>query len=162
MDKTLLGSWWQPQQGCILSFSRFFEEKVYRVVYSAPGKHLGEGCLIDNGRSAAFEGRLVKINGSQFLDLFPADRQSHDHELLLHSVYKLKLLGDTLSLVPLDEDWIRRQSQLDQVEVSASSGDKSVALTADTGSLQRLVSDNADNSDAFNPANQITFHKRED
>ena len=160
MDKSLLGTWWQPEAGCTLTLSRFFEEKVYRVVYAAPPARAGGGCLIDSGRSASFEGRLVKINGYQFLDLYPADREKQHHVLELHSIYKVSRLGDTLSLVPLDYEWMKAQWKENKLAAPAKEGENSLVLTMNTEDLRTFVSDHASNDEAFNPGKQIVFHKR--
>lgn len=160
MDKSLLGTWWQPEAGCTLTLSRFFEEKVYRVAYAAPPNRAGGGCLIENGRSAAFEGRLVKLNGYQFLDLYPADRETQHHDLALHSIYKVNRLGDRLSLVPFDFEWMKTQWRENKLSAPAKEGENSLVLTLDTDALQHFVSDHAASDEAFNPGKQITFHKR--
>jgi len=160
VDKSLIGTWWQPEAGCSLTLSRFFEEKVYRVVYAAPPNKAGGGCLIDSGRSAAFEGRLVKLNSYQFLDLYPADRETQHHDLALHSIYKVTRLGDRLTLVPFDYEWMKTQWSENKLSAPAKEGDNSLVLTLDTEALQRFVSDHAADDEAFNPGKQIVFHKR--
>lgn len=181
-EKSMLGTWWQPEAGCTLTLSRFYEEKVYRVVYSAPAKRGGGGCLIDEGRSASFEGRLVRFNGYDFLDLLPTDREKQQHhELLLHSFYKVTRLGDRLTLIPLDNDWVKAQWR--QHRVTATTQDQSqqsrgvviedeegktggssstLVLTMETDALQRFVSDHADDEEAFPPGKGIVFHKRQE
>ena len=162
MDKALLGTWWQPESGCTLTLSRFYEEKVYRVVYAAPKNRNGDGCFIEDGRSASFEGRIVKLNGSQFLDLFPVDREKQHHDLALHSIYKVSRLGDKLSLVPLDDEWVKAQWRDHRLAAPTKEADNTIVLTDDTDTLQRLVSENADNDEAFRPGKAIAFNKRAD
>lgn len=161
-DKALLGAWWQPEAGCTVTLSRFYEEKYYRLVYAAPPKKTGGGCLLDAGRSAGFEARMIRINGTQFMDLYPVDREKLHHDLSLHSFYKVKTLGDTLTLIPMDYDWAKAQWQQSKLDVPAREGDDSLVLTADTDALQKLVADHADDAEAFAPKRQLVFHRRTD
>src|SRR5689334_21541069 len=89
-DKALLGAWWQPDAGCTVTLSRFHQEKMYRLVYAAPAKKSGGNCLLEAGRSAAFEALMIELNGTRFMDLYPVDREKLHHDLSLHSFYKVK------------------------------------------------------------------------
>lgn len=161
-DKALLGTWWQPEAGCTVTLSRFYEEKTYRLVYAAPSRKTGGGCLLDSGRSAAFEARMIELNGTRFLDLYPVDREKLHHDLSLHSFYKVKTLGDTLTLVPMDFDWAKTQWQQSKLGVPAREGDESLVLTGDTEALQRLVAEHSDDDEAFASKRQLVFHRRTD
>ncbi len=161
-DKALLGSWWQPEAGCTVTLSRFYEEKMYRLVYAAPSRKTGGGCLLDAGRSAAFEARMVQLNGTRFMDLYPVDREKLHHDLSLHSFYKIKTLGDTLTLVPMDFDWAKAQWQQSKLGISAREGDESLVLTGDTEELQKLVAEHSDDDEAFSGKHQLVFHRRTD
>jgi hypothetical protein len=161
-DKALLGSWWQPEAGCTVTLSRFYDEKYYRLVYAAPPKKMRGDCLLEAGRSAAFEGRLIQLNGTRFLDLYPVDREKLHHDLSLHSFYKIKTLGDTLTLMPMDFDWAKAQWQQSKLGISAREGDESLVLTGDTEDLQKLVAEHSDDDEAFSGKHQLVFHRRTD
>jgi hypothetical protein len=161
-DKALLGSWWQPEAGCTVTLSRFYEERYYRLVYAAPPKKMGGGCLLDSGRSAAFEARLIELSGTRFLDLYPVDREKLHHDLSLHSFYKVKVLGDALTLIPMDFGWTKSQWQQSKLGIAAREGDDSLVLTGDTDALQKLVSDHSDDDEAFSTKKQLVFHRRTD
>lgn len=161
-DKALLGTWWQPEAGCTVTLSRFYEEKVYRLVYAAPSNKIGGGCLLDPGRSAAFEARMIQLNGTRFMDVYPVDREKQHHDLSLHSFYKVKTLGDALTLMPIDFNWAKAQWQQSKLGVPAREGDESLVLTADTEALQKLVADHSDDEEAFSGKHQLVFHRRTD
>lgn len=161
-DKALLGTWWQPEAGCTVTLSRFYEEKMYRLVYAAPSRKTGGGCLLDAGRSAAFEARMIQLSGVRFLYLYPVDREKLHHDLSLHSFYKVKTLGETLTLIPMDFDWAKAQWQQSKLGVPAREGDESLVLTADTDALQKLVSEHSDDDEAFSSKRQLVFHRRTD
>jgi hypothetical protein len=101
-----------------------------------------------------------KINGYQFLDLYPADREKQHHDLNLHSIYKISRLGDALSVVPLDYEWLKVQWSRDKLAIPAWEGDNSLVLTMDTRALQQFVADHAADDEAFNPGKRIVFHRR--
>lgn len=159
-DRALLGTWWQPEAGCTVTLSRFYEEKFYRLVYAAPPKKTSGNCLLDSGRSAAFEARLLQLSGTRFLDLYPADREKLHHDLPLHSFYKVKTLGDSLTLVPMDFNWARSQWQQEKLGIAAREGDESLVLTGDTEALQKFVSEHSADEEAFSPKAQLVFHRK--
>ena len=159
-DRALLGAWWQPEKGCTITFSRFYEEKFYRLVYAAPPTKENGGCLVDPGRTAAFEARMLELNGTRFLDLYPADREKLHHDLSLHSFYKLQTIGDTLTLIPMDYDWTRSQWGAKKLGIPAREGDESLVLTGETKSLQEFVADHSDNEEAFSSKKQFIFHRK--
>ncbi len=162
-DKGLLGNWWQPEAGCTLTLSRFFEEKAYTVLYSSPPAGKGGGCLLDPGKSAMFEGRMIDLAGYRFLDLYPSDREKQHHTMSLHSFYKVKTQADTLILIPLDNGWVRAQLADNRLSIPASEQPQEVVvLTPATRELQQFVRDNAANEEAFNPGAQIVFRRRSD
>ena len=65
-DVNLLGNWWQPDSGCSLVISRLLDENTYHLHYAAPREKKGNGCLLDEGRSAAFAGdrKSTRLNSS--------------------------------------------------------------------------------------------------
>jgi len=158
-DKALLGNWSQPS-GCSLTFSRFFEEKTYRVVYASPSSRNGD-CLLDAGKTAAFEGRLVEIGGVRFLDAIPADREAMHHQIVVHSFYKLKLQGDDLTLSPLDINWLRAQMNQGTLSLTMrDDGDAGVVLTSPTDKLRDFLTDYASTDQAFVNDPRLKFHRR--
>ena len=103
---------------------------------------------------------MIQLNGTRFMDLFPVDREKLHHDLSLHSFYKVKTLGDTLTLMPMDFDWAKSQWQQSKLGISAREGDESLVLTGDTETLQKLVTGHSDDEEAFNPKKQLVFHRR--
>src|ERR1051326_1566551 len=70
-DKFLAGNWWNQQNRCSVSFSRFPDERAYRVVYIT-GKDASESCWLDKGSSASFHGTVLELGGGGFLGVPPA------------------------------------------------------------------------------------------
>ena len=105
---------------------------------------------------------MIELNGTRFLDLYPVDREKLHHDLSLHSFYKVKTLGDTLTLMPMDFDWAKAQWQQSKLGIAAREGDESLVLTGDTEALQKLVSDHSDDDEAFSGKRQLVFHRRND
>ncbi len=138
-DRLLLGNWWMPKSGCTVTFSHFYDERSYRVVYAAPPQRKDNGCLLDEGYSAVFEGKLVEIGGMHFLDLYPADREAQHHEALLHSFYRVQLAGNTFTATPMNPDWVKSQVEEQKFGVTGRADRDRVVLTMSTKDLREFL-----------------------
>ena len=159
-DKELLGAW-SDASGCALTFSRFFDEKMYRVVYAAPPAGPGGGCLIDRGQTAAFDGRMIEIGHFRFLDLFPVDRESRHHQIRLHSFYRIKVEREALQLTPLNLDWLRQQVREHRLSLEGrDDADQAFVLTSITKDLQDFLRAYGGSEEAFSSARRLNFQRR--
>ncbi len=160
-DRALLGAWSQPESGCSLNISRFFEEKLYRVDYAAPPSRKGDGCLLDSGKSASFQGMLVEIADNRFLDIVPVDRQPMHHDMTLHSLYRVRVDSATLVLTPLNRDWILSQLEQDRLGLAGRTiADEAVVLTSSTRQLRDFLRDYGNSVEAFPSQGQLAFQRR--
>ena len=164
-DTKLLGTWWVPDTGCSLTVTRFFDEKVYRLEYAAPATKKLDGCLLDPGRSASFEGTLVEIGTNRFLDVQPVDRDVPHHEMTLHSFYRVQKLDPAnMALVPLNHDWV--QSQIEQEHLNMAGrmrggeNNDDIVITTSTKQLREFLQSYGGSDDAFQAEPKLVFQKK--
>jgi hypothetical protein len=158
-DKLLLGTWLQPAQGCAVSFTRFGDEKTYRVVYSASKD--GKDCLLNDGHSASFTGTLVEIGSLRFLDVSPADREEMHHMLLTHSFYRVRVDATALQLTPLNFDWVQSQVQQDKLGLAgATRADSTLVLTSSTRQLRDFLRQYGGSDEAFSHGRRMDFERK--
>lgn len=162
-DVRLLGTWVQPDSGCTLQLTRFFDQPRYNVHYSAPPDKQGNGCLLDEGQSAMFEGWLAEIGDTRFLDITPVDRQPQHHDLPLHSFYRVRLdTAGVLTLTPLDHEWVQGQLLQERPNLVGRTipGGDNIVLTSSTKQLRDFLRDFGSNQDAFKPSGDLSFRRR--
>lgn len=159
-DRLLLGNWWQPRDGCSLVFSRFYEERTYRVVYASPPERKGKGCLLDEGRSAAFDGKLVEIGDTRYLDLYPVDREPKHHEVLLHSFYRIRVDASSLVLTPMNPEWIKSQVEQQRLALTGRVSNERVVLTNSTKELRELLRTYGSSDELFSTASRQSYERR--
>jgi hypothetical protein len=148
-DSSLLGHWKQPEGGCVLLITDGGSGS-YQVQYIAPGVRQEDGCLLETGTSAGFQGRLVEVGGQRFLDVMPTERESRHHSIRVHSFFKVTLDAQSLALVPLDPEWLKQAVEGGQVELDALAESDGVhVITATSEELRAFLRDYGDNNEAF-------------
>lgn len=159
-DKSLAGNWWNPQNRCFVSFTRFPDEKAYRVVYMV-AKDAGDGCWLDKGQSASFQGTVVELGGARFLDVTPSDMPLQNHMALTHSFYRLKVDLNSLTLTPMTHETIKSLVAADKLRGIARADDIMV-LTSNTKELREFIRQNANNADLWNSGGRLEFQRKFD
>ena len=157
-DRLLAGNWWSQQNHCAVSFTRFPDEKFYRVVYIT-AKDSSEGCWLGQGASASFTGTVVELGGARFLDVVPTDMPLQNHMTLTHSFYKLRVDVNSLTLTPMNHETIKSLVAENKLQ-GASRADEMVVLTSSTKELREFMRQNATSSDVWNLSGRIDFQRR--
>ena len=159
-DKFLAGNWWNAQNRCSVSFSRLPDERLYHIVYIT-GKDATDACWLGQAESATFTGVVVDLGGARFLDVTPADIPLHNHMVLAHSFYRLKVDINSLSLVPMNYQTIEGMMEQEKLRGVARS-DNVMALTANTKELREFFRLNATSDDVWSTGQKLEFQRRFD
>jgi hypothetical protein len=159
-DKALPGNWMQEEAGCLITISRLAEERGYRLTYIAPNERKGEGCLLDAGKAATFQAGLVEIGQNRFLDLFPVDRTLDHHALQVHSFYRVSVDVRSLSLTPMNADWLKEQIRSNAVPVAARQENDDLILSSSTRDLRTFLQAYGSNEQLFDPVRRLVFQRK--
>lgn len=142
-EPALVGTWQsQDENGkgkASITFTRA-GETGYELEYRDP----------EVAKVSRYKANLGAIGKNRFLDITPVpERDLDDHYIAAHSLWRIALKGDTLTLEQLDYDWLKallaaQRSALDHEVVE---GD--IVLTASTQELQRFILGHGDDPKAF-------------
>ena len=153
------------------------ESEIWRFELSSDGYQLSHSVRKsrppENGNreaeqfeTAEFEARLVRIGNYLFIDLFPEEPEIEDdlykiHLLPVHTILRVWLEGDALSMAMLDHDWLMTEIEGGRIRIAHERWDdgKNILLTASSRELQDLVAEYAENPKAF-PEPEERLHRR--
>ncbi len=132
-EPALLGVWKQPQGSARWEFSKL-DDKSYRLLYTD-----------DEGQQGRFVGRLARLEGDLFLDLYPEDPQMDAsgfykfHLVPIHTIYRIRGTQPKLQLAAIDFRWLDRYltSHPQEIECATFNGRK--LITAPTPAVQKFV-----------------------
>jgi hypothetical protein len=132
-EPALVGTWKQPQGAARWQFTKR-DEKSYGLVYTD-----------DQGQQGRFIGRLVRLEGELFLDLYPEDEQIDAsgfykfHLVPMHTIYRVRGPQPKLELAAIDFKWLDEYlaAHPQEIECATFSGRK--LITAPTAEVQKFV-----------------------
>jgi len=100
-DPSLIGSWSLTEDKCTTLLTIAAKDEIYDL----QSAEQGEGCINDNSHRQA---RLVKLGTNYFLDVSPMEDDVCDMCLAKHAIFLAKFDKATLSLAPIDSDWLKK------------------------------------------------------
>jgi len=148
-DQSLLGAWTGEKKSG-WTFSN--EGGKYQAIYTD-----------NDGKTGEFVAHLLKLNGTMFLDLFPADPGLAQngfymmHLVPAHSFLLVSRIDPVLELTPLSPNWLKNylKEHPDAIAHEVITDEKdahtAIVLTASTEQLQKFVLANLHTTGAFNP-----------
>ena len=152
----LVGTWKDEDEAWIVHKS---DAEAYRL--SVQDK---EGKVSD----WKLEAHLVRLGEFSFLDIYIYEyaRVELDNVRMrpvflmfpAHTIYKIDLKGDELTLAHLRDDWVKDMIDEGKVDIPHERVAHTILLTASTAELQALLLKYGDHEDAFNDYG--TYHRR--
>jgi hypothetical protein len=154
--------------GCVPSLHPFFtdEKIVFKdALLGAWISDSGEKCLfaksgenryqffqVDNF-PASFEARLTELDGAMFLDLYPEYHDSSLYFVPAHTLARVTIEEDSISIAMLNDDWLRQSiDQHDRKLSHERLASGAIVLTAPSGELQAFIKTHANSREAFSEA----------
>jgi hypothetical protein len=117
--------------------------------------------LIMDKKPARFEARLIELGGATFLDLYPNPLGEEvglypENFVPAHSLARVTIDTDSISIAMMDGDWLERLSDQNQLDLKHErvNGDM-IALTAPTRDLQAFAQKHANDKEAFGDASVL-------
>jgi hypothetical protein len=142
-DPALVGTWQsQDENGkgkASITFTRA-GETGYELEYRDP----------EVAKVSRYKANLGAIGKNRCLDITPVpEKDLDDHYIAAHSLWRIALKGDTLTLEQLDYDWLKAllATQPGALDHEVVEGD--IVLTASTEDLQRFILRYGDDPKAF-------------
>ena len=153
LDQSLIGSWTATSGKCTTLLAIAPKDQGYDL----QSMEQGEGCSDEKTHRQA---RLVKLDSYYFLDVSPMDVDVCDMCLAKHSVLLAKFDKTTLSLTPIDSDWLKRSLSAKTVPLATVVGDTDT-ITASSKDLKSFFRKFAENKEAFKPESVAMFKRKE-
>src|SRR5262245_9080975 len=142
-DAALLGVWISDSgKKCIITRSG---DKNYELLY------------LDDS-AWRFEARLIELGGARFLDLFPKPLGNEmglnpANLVPAHTLARVTIGVDSISLAMMDVDWLKRLSDRNQLTLAHERlDDGMIALTAPSWELRAFALKYAGSNEAFGEA----------
>ena len=150
-DPSLIRVWHLPAVvGTLLTIAAKDE------VYDLQSAEQGEGCSAEKSHRQA---RLVKLGNYYFLDVSPMEDDVCDMCVAKRSVLLTRFDKATLSLSPVDSDWLKRSLTAKTVSLATLAGDTDT-ITASSKDLKAFCRKFAENTEVFKPESTSTFKRK--
>jgi hypothetical protein len=111
--------------------------------------------LLMDAKPGRYEARLIDLGGATFLDLYPKPLSDDliiypSNIVPAHSLARVTIGKDTISIAMMQDDWLKRLSDQKQLDLKHERIDGDViALTAPTRELQAFALKHANNKEVF-------------
>jgi hypothetical protein len=142
-DPGLAGSWLDPEDPGESMLIEIVDENAYRVT------------LTEEDGNIEYEGRLVQLGESVFLDLCPAEarrKRATDDFIPLHMLFWVQRDGDKLKVAGIDFEWLEKGIDADEIRVEHLVYDGRIILLGEAKELQRFFMSLADTQGALEDA----------
>jgi len=153
LNQSLIGSWTATDNKCATLLTIAAEHDVYDL----QSTEQGEGCSDDKSHR---RGRLVKLGTHYFLDVEPMPADVCDMCAAKHDILLAKFDQTTLSLTPIDSDWLKKSLAAKTVTLATVAGDTDT-ITASTKDLKAFFRKSAENKEAFKPESTEKFTRKQ-
>jgi hypothetical protein len=134
----VLGTWQQSESPNRWEFTKR-DDKSYWLLYTE-----------EDGRQGRFVAHVADLNGTMFLDLFPAEIETdatgfyNFHLVPIHTIYRVRSTGSNLELSVVDYRWFDKQlsEHPEAIQFATFNGRK--LITAPTEDVQAFVVEHKD------------------
>jgi|GEM_PF-2868202 len=150
-DQSLIGSWSATSDKCTTLLTIAAKDETYDL----QSIDQGEGCSEEKFHQ---QGRLVKLDAHYFLDVSPMDDDVCNMCAPKHSILLAKFDKATLSLTPVDSEWLKKSITAKQVKLATVAGDTDT-ITASSKDLKAFCRKYADDEAVFKPDSADTLKR---
>ena len=150
-DPSLIGSWTATDDKCTTLLTITADDPFYDLRSS----YFGEGCGEDKSHYHAI---LLKLDSHYFLDLSPVDGVC-DMCLAMHEIFLANFDKTTLSVTPIDSDWLKRSLDAKKVTLATLEND-SATLAASSKDLKAFCREFAESTEVFKPGSTETLKRK--
>jgi len=152
-DRSLVGAWTTTRENCTTLLTITFTDQVYDL----QSKEQGEQCSDDTLHR---QGHLVKLDACYFLDVSPMDADVCDMCVAKHDIFLAKFDKATLTLTPIDSDWLKQALEAKIVTLATLTNDTDT-ITASSQDLKAFCREFAENTEVFKPESAEAFDRKQ-
>jgi hypothetical protein len=151
-NEGMIGTWQETSDNCLIVLTVTAKDRIYTLHTIEQGDNCD-----DKGKTYHNEAELFKLGDHLFLDVWPEDLC--EPCLALHWIFLVRLDGNSLSLTPIDSDWLKNAMEQGTVTLTTMPGDTDT-LTASPRELKAFCRKYADDKSAFKPDPGLVFKKK--
>jgi hypothetical protein len=147
-DPGLVGTWADPG------------EPDESIVFEASGENAYKVTFVADGVSSEYEGRLVQLGESVYLDVFPEQERLQGRRedfVPVHIIHRIQRDGDELKAALIEEEWLSKKIDSGEINIPHFRYDGTIVLTVETEELQHAVMGFGGTKEAF--AEHPLFHR---
>jgi hypothetical protein len=152
-DASLIGSWIEVGDKCTAPLAITHKDEVYDLRSTGEG----EGCT--DSDKAHYQAHLVKLDAYYFLDVSPMPDDVCGMCLAKHSIFLAKFDKSTLSVTPIDSDWLKKSLAARTVVLATLAGDTDT-ITASPKDLKAFCRSFAEKKEVFKPESTTTYKRK--
>ena len=164
LEPGLVGTWSSDDDGTLMK--RLAADATpnddFRVIEESGDKGYTAALhdAADPGKRAPeiFSMRFTRLPTGAYIDLTPAtsgglnDSDFRDFFLVrVHCVFKVSLSADSMTVLPLNPDWLREKLKARSVRLPHEDTDDGLVVTASSKQLRRFLERHGNDPDAFAP-----------
>jgi hypothetical protein len=153
-ERSFTGSWVHTDEKCTTLLTIASENEVYNL----RSIDQGEGCDTQD-KPTRYQARLVKLDTNYFLDVSPMDDDVCNMCLAKHNIFLVKFDKATLSLTPIDSDWLKKSLAAKSISLATVAGDTDT-LTASSADLKSFCRRFAADEAVFKPSATYTLKRK--
>ena len=150
-DQSLIGPWSAANGKCTTLLTIAAKDHGYDL----RSTDQGEGCSEEKSHYRAL---LVKLDSHYFLDLSPAEGDVCAMCLARHEIFLARFDKDSLSLTPIDSDWLKK-SITEKTVILATVADDADTITASSKDLKAFCRKFGADKAAFRPDSTETLKR---
>ena len=146
-DPALEGKWASGDadcRGCLLVISGDAKSLAYTFEFVNPTEKKCD-CGIDDSPRPHYEGHVLQLGPSRFLDVLPMGDPAGQGYITAHNFFKIKLDRRSLVLVPSSDSWLCENAKPEIGECV----DNDFVFTSQTDALQEFLQAHASDEDLF-------------
>jgi hypothetical protein len=116
----------------------------------------------DDGKKGVFSGHLVKVEGAQFMDLYPSELQVEQngyyrgHFVPAHTFVRVQITDAGLKLSGLKPDWMKSFIEANPAAIKHEKLEDRILLTASSKDLQAFLAKHLKAADAWAEGDPLT------
>jgi hypothetical protein len=154
LEQSLVGSWIHLDDKCTTLLTIASENGAYNL----RSTDQGEGCDAQD-KPSRYQAHLVKLDTYYFLDIAPMDDAVCNMCLAKHNIFLAKFDKATLSLSPIDSNWLKKSLAAKTVSLATLAGDTDT-LTASSADLKSFCRRFAADEAVFKPSSTYTLKRK--
>jgi len=151
-EPDLLGAW---TSDCVM-LEVTADDKQYHWTVTGD-RH---GCQDNKGEIDHYEGKLFKLGDHEFLDMTARDNDVCPACLAVHWIFKVDVGKDSLSLAPIDWEWLENAEKEKTVRLATAHGNPDL-LTASPKELKEFCRKYGEDEAVFISPAEFTFERKQ-